>query len=54
MTTRRIFVFLGANESLTMSPEAIKQIKNHIDSQSKRIKDLEDQLRVIPQMQVTD
>lgn len=42
---------VGENESLTISPEAIRQIKSHTESSNRLIKELQDQLRLIPQMQ---
>ena len=45
-------LFLGENESLTISPEAIKQIKEHTDKSNRLIKELQEQLRIVPQLQV--
>ena len=41
----------GENESLTISPEAIRQIKSHVDSSDKLIRELQSQIQLIPQMQ---
>lgn len=49
---RSISLFLGENESLTISPEAIKQIKEHTDKSNRLIKELQEQLRIVPQLQV--
>ncbi|KAF6022196.1 KANK1 [Bugula neritina] len=51
ITSSNILPNTGENESLTISPEAIRQIKQHAEDSNKLIVDLQEQLKLIPQMQ---
>ncbi|XP_067929452.1 KN motif and ankyrin repeat domain-containing protein 2-like isoform X2 [Watersipora subatra] len=51
ITSSNILPQTGENESLTISPEAIRQIKDHADRSNEMIRELQEQLKIIPQLQ---
>lgn len=42
----------GGKEALTISPESVEQIKKHMALSLQRMQELEEQIKVIPMMQV--